>query len=139
MEVQVAETGPCSRSLTITVPPDQVQEHLDRMYASASQQIHMKGFRPGKVPRAIVEKRFGPGILAEAKEQMLNRFFGEACRQQDLNPVGRIAIDDIEKLEVKPGGPLQFTAKIDVRPQFELKEVKEGLETAVLQRYTTDL
>jgi trigger factor len=124
MEVQVAETGPCSRSLTITVPPDQVQEHLDRMYASASQQIHMKGFRPGKVPRALVQKRFGAGILAEAKEQMLNRFFGEACRQKDLSPVGRIAIDDVEKLEVVPGGPLQFTAKIDVRPQFELKNVK---------------
>jgi trigger factor len=127
MEVQVAETGPCSRSLTITVPPDQVQEHLDRMYASAQQQIQIKGFRPGKVPRGIVEKRFGAGILAEAKEQMLNRFFGEACRQQDLSPVGRIAIDDVEKLEIKPGSSLQFTAKIDVRPLFELKNVK-GLE-----------
>lgn len=127
MEVLVAETGPCSRSLTITVPPALVQEHLDRMYASAQQQIQMKGFRPGKVPRGIVEKKFGASILAEAKEQMLNRFFGEACRSKDINPVGRIAIDDFETLEVKPGSSLQFTAKIDVRPQFELKQVK-GLE-----------
>ena len=124
MEVQVAETGPCSRSLTITVPPTLVNEHLDRMFQSATQQIHMKGFRPGKVPRNLVEKRFGNGILAEAKEQMLNRFFGEACRSKELNPVGRIAIDDFETLEVKPGQQLKFVAKIDVRPTFELKASK---------------
>lgn len=127
MEVQVAETGPCSRSLTITVPPAAVDEHLDRVFASAQQQIQIKGFRPGKVPRALVEKKFGPSILAEAKEQLLNRFFGEACRDRDLSPVGRIAIDDVEQLQVVPGASLRFTAKIDVRPAFELKSVK-GLQ-----------
>lgn len=137
MEVQVAETGPCSRSLTITVPPTLVNEHLDRMFQSATQQIHMKGFRPGKVPRNLVEKRFGNGILAEAKEQMLNRFFGEACRSKELNPVGRIAIDDFEKLEVKPGQQLKFVAKIDVRPNFELKASK-GLEVEAFEGEATD-
>ncbi len=132
MEVLVAETGPCSRALTITVPPALVKEHLERMYASAQQQIQMKGFRPGKVPRAIVEKKFGASILAEAKEQMLNRFFGEACRSKDISPVGRIAIDDFETLEVKPGASLQFTAKIDVRPVFELKSSK-GLEVEAFE------
>lgn len=137
MEVQVAETGPCSRSLTITVPPTLVNEHLDRMFQSAQQQIHMKGFRPGKVPRGLVEKRFGNGILAEAKEQMLNRFFGEACKSKELNPVGRIAIDNFDSLEVKPGEQLQFTAKIDIRPAFELKGSK-GLEVEAYEGEATD-
>ena len=43
MEVQVAETGPCSRSLQITIPSDKVQEHLEEMYKSASQQVQVKG------------------------------------------------------------------------------------------------
>lgn len=124
MQVQVAETGPCSRTLTITVPPTLVNEHLDEMYESARKQIQIKGFRPGKVPRDLIQKRFGPGILAEAKEQLLNRFFGEACRSKELTPVGRIAIDDFEKLEVKPDATLQFVAKIDVRPTFELGNCK---------------
>lgn len=137
MEVLVAETGPCSRSLTITIPPASVQEHLDRMYESAQQQVQLKGFRPGHVPRAIVEKKFGASILAEAKEQIVNRFFGDACRSKDINPVGRIAIDDFDKLEVKPGSSLQFTAKIDVRPQFELKKVK-GIEVEAYEPQATD-
>lgn len=120
MEVQVAETGPCSRSLQITIPTNKIQEHLDEMFASASQQVQVKGFRPGKVPRAMIEKLHGPAILAEAKEQLLNRFFGEACRENEIQPVGRIKIDDIETLEVKQNEPLAFTAQLDIKPAFEI-------------------
>jgi trigger factor len=137
MEVQVAETGPCSRTLTITVPPNLVDEHLGQMYDSAQKQIHMKGFRPGKVPKGLIQKRFGGNILAEAKEQLLNRFFGEACRQKEINPVGRIAIDGFETLEVKQGSPLQFVAKIDVRPVFEIGSTK-GIEVEAFEPEAND-
>lgn len=137
MEVQVAETGPCSRSLLITVPPASVDEHLEQMFTSAQRQVQMKGFRPGKVPRALIQKHYGSSILAEAKEQLLNRFFGEACRSKELSPVGRIAIDDFDKLEIKPGTALKFTAKIDVRPTVELKDVK-GLEVEAFEPEATE-
>ncbi len=137
MEVQVAETGPCSRSLRITVPPTLVDQHLEQMYASAQRQVQLKGFRPGKVPRALIQKHFGDSILVEAKEQLLNRFFGEACRAKELTPVGRVAIDDFEQLQVKPGSELQFVAKIDVRPVIELRDVK-GLEVDGYEPNATD-
>lgn len=132
MQVQVAETGPCSRTVTVTVPSPLVDEHLGQMFDSARQQIQMKGFRPGKVPKDLVQKRFGKEILAEAKEQLLNRFFGDACREQKLEPIGRISIDDFDKLEVKQGAPLQFVARIDVRPVFEIGQVK-GLEVEAFE------
>ncbi|MBK8097646.1 MAG: trigger factor [Planctomycetes bacterium] len=134
MEVQVAETGPCSRTLTITVPPASVQQHLDEVYKSASQQVQLKGFRPGKVPRKLVEQRWGESILAEAKEQLVNRFLGDACRDQQIQPIGRVSVDDYDKLEVKIGTELKFTAKVDVRPQLEIKNAK-GL---VVERYETE-
>ncbi len=137
MEVQVAETGPCSRTLTITVPPEAVKQHVDQLYASAQQQVQMKGFRRGKVPRQMLERMHGAQILAEAKEQLLNRFFGEACRERQLNPVGRIRIDDLEKVEVKVGEALAFTAQIDVKPQFELPDAK-GIEVPAFEPEATD-
>jgi trigger factor len=137
MQVQVAETGPCSRTITITVPPEIVQQHLDGMYESATAQVQMRGFRPGKVPKKLIEKRYGSGILAEAKEQMVNRFFGEACKQHAIQPIGRVTIDEFDKLEVKQGIPLNFTVKLDVRPQFELKDPK-GLEVEGYETETTD-
>lgn len=127
MHVEVAETGPCSRTITVQVPPESVQEHLDQLYASASQQVRMKGFRPGKVPRKFLEKHMSGDVLAQAKEQIVNRYLSEACRERQIAPVGRVLVDEYEQLEVRPGAPLQFTAKLDVRPSFELGETK-GLE-----------
>ena len=99
MEVQVAETGPCSRSLQIKITPEQVTEHLDEVYASASQQVQVKGFRPGKVPRKMIEKMHGPAILQQAKEQLMERYLGEACREHEIQPVGRVKVDEVESLE----------------------------------------
>lgn len=137
MEVQVAETGPCSRSLQITIPPDKVQEHLEGMYASASQQVQIKGFRPGKVPRAMIEKLHGTAILAEAKEQLLNRYFGEACRENEIKPIGNIKVDDFEKLEVKKNTELAFTVQIDVKPEFEIPSAK-GIEVPAFEDEAND-
>ncbi|MCA8966596.1 MAG: trigger factor [Planctomycetes bacterium] len=137
MEVQVAETGPCSRALTITVPPALVDEQIEQMYGAAQKQIQIKGFRAGKVPRHVIQKRFGDGILAEAKEQLLNRYFGEACREKELNPVGRIQIEEFETLEVQPGQQLAFTAKIDVKPTFTLPEIK-GIEVPSFEAEAND-
>lgn len=137
MEVQVAETGPCSRSLQITIPSDKVQEHLDEMYKSASQQVQVKGFRPGKVPRAMIEKLHGDSIRAEAKEQLLNRYFGEACRENEIQPVGRIKIDDVEALEVKANEQLEFTAQLDIKPSFEIPSAK-GIEIPAFEDEAND-
>lgn len=120
MEVQVAETGPCSRALTVTVPAPFVDQHLEQVYGSAQQQVNLKGFRPGKVPRHLLQKRFGSEILAQAKEQLINQCLGEACRKEQLQPVGGVEVDGFAELAVKPGSALRFTARIDVRPTFSL-------------------
>lgn len=137
MEVQVAETGPCSRTVTITVPADRIKQHLDEIYASAAKQVRIPGFRPGKVPRKMLEKRFGPGILAEAKEQIVNRCVSEALRERKLPVVGRIAVDDYEQLVIAGDQPLQLTVKFDVRPEFQLKDVK-GIEAPAYEPEATD-
>lgn len=135
MQVQVAETGPCSRSLTIQVPVAAIREHVDAMYDSANQQVRMKGFRPGKVPRKLLEKQFSQSILKEAKEQIVQRFFNEACRDKQIAPVGRIMIEKYEELQVSLEAALEFTVQLDVRPSFEIGDSK-GLE---IQSFTTDV
>lgn len=137
MQVQVAETGPCSRTLTIKLPPATVQEQLDQMYAQARQQVQLKGFRPGKVPPKLLEKYVGGDILVQAREQLVNRFFNEACQQHEITPVGRVQIDNFETLEVKKGSGLEFQVKLDVKPKFELKPTK-GLKVDSFDSATTD-
>ena len=137
MEVQVAETGPSSRSLQIKITPEQVTAHLDEVYASAAQQVQVKGFRPGKVPRKMLEKMHGPAILEEAKGQLLNRYLEEACRTNEIQPLGKVKVDEVENIEVKPGEGIEFTAQVDVKPQFEIPDAK-GLEIPALEEEAND-
>lgn len=137
MEVQVAETGPCSRSLQIKITPEQVTEHLDQVYASAAQQVQVKGFRPGKVPRKMIEKMHGAAILEDAKKGLLEYYLQQACQEQDIQPVGRVQVDDAEALEVKPGAAFEFTAKVDVKPTFEVPDAK-GIELPAFEEAAND-
>ncbi|MEC7585056.1 MAG: trigger factor [Planctomycetota bacterium] len=137
MQVQVAETGPCTRKLTIQVPEQQIREHMDSMYASANQQVRLKGFRQGKVPRKVLEKHLGNQILVEAKQQLVNRFLSEACQSEEIRPIGNIVVDNFEELEVAPDSSLEFTVQVNVRPNFELGETK-GLEAAAYETEVTD-
>ena len=137
MQVQVAETGPCTRKLTIQVPEQQIREHMDSMYASANQQVRLKGFRQGKVPRKVLEKHMGDQILVEAKEQLVNRFLNEACQSEEISPIGNIVVDNFEELKVAADSNLEFTVQVNVRPKFELGETK-GLEAASYQSEVTD-
>jgi trigger factor len=137
MQVQVAETGPCSRTVTITVPPARIKEHVDEVYASAARQARIPGFRPGKVPRKMLERKFGTGILQEAKQQIVNRCVNDALRDQKLAVVGQIRVEEYEQIELAHDKPLELKVRLDVRPTFELKDCR-GIEVPGYETGATD-
>lgn len=137
MQVEVAETGPCTRILTIVVPPERIREHLDQMYSSAAQQVNLKGFRKGKVPRQLLEKKYGGEILGEARQQIVNRFFNDACQDKKIVPVGRAEVDGFDKLEVHQDQQFQFVVRFDVKPAFTLEDVR-GLEIQSVDNIAND-
>lgn len=137
MDVQVAESGPCRRTLQIKVPPEQIKGHLDRAFANAARQVRMKGFRSGQVPRKVLEKRFGEAIRAEAKEQILNESFQSALRDHRLSVVGRPTIEGVDDSPVDEAAGFEFTVHFDVRPEFELGELR-GIEIDAQPTEVTD-
>ena len=64
VDAKVEEVGPCKKQMSITIPAEQVSEHIDREYDDIIRTYHFKGFRRGKVPRRLVEKQLGSHILA---------------------------------------------------------------------------
>lgn len=127
MDVQIAPAGPCRKTLTIKVPPKKIQEHVSAVYEAASHQVQMKGFRPGKIPRAVLEKRLGSAILADAKQSLVTECFQEAVKEHKLSMVGRPELAGISDQPLDEKTPLEFQVHVDVRPEFELKSLK-GIE-----------
>ena len=137
MDVQVADSGPCRKTLTIAVPVEEIRVHLDQAFKSASQQIELKGFRKGKVPRNFLEKKFGEAIRAQAKEALVNESLRDACREHEIMMVGRPEVDDLGDAPLDSAEPLEFTVHLEVRPQFEVGEVK-GIEVKAGSTEVTD-
>jgi trigger factor len=126
-DVQVADSGPCRKTLSFKIPPDKIKSHIEEVYASAARQVDIKGFRRGKVPRKILEQKFGPAILVEAKESLINSTFEDACREHSIDVLGRPKVDGLDEKPLSSGASLEFQVHCDVRPSIELKEIK-GIE-----------
>jgi len=126
----VENLSPTRVRLAVEVPFDDLKPSLDRAYKELAAQVRVPGFRPGKVPARIIDQRLGRGaVLQEAVNAALPRFFGEAAREHELQPLGQPEID-ITNLDDSGEGSLSFTADVDVRPEVTLPEL-EGIAVAV--------
>jgi trigger factor len=121
MEVRILEEGPARRVLELTVPHAEVERHLDRVANELQRRTSMPGFRQGRAPRSLIESRFGSSLQDEAVESAVNEAFGQAAREQQLEPVGPARIEDVR---YQPGEPLRFRAVVEVRPKVEAKDYR---------------
>ncbi|QHJ71611.1 trigger factor [Planococcus halotolerans] len=130
-EKQEGNTG----TLTVEVPAEEVNAGLDKAFKKVVKEINVPGFRKGKMPRQMFEKRFGvESLYQDALDFILPDAYANAVEEAGINPVDRPEID-IETIE--KGQPLVFTAKVTVKPEVELGEYK-GLEVAKPDTEVTD-
>jgi len=133
----VENLSPTRVRLAVEVPFDDLKPSLDKAYKEIAAQVRVPGFRPGKVPARIIDQRVGRGaVLQEAVNEALPRFYGEAAREHELQPLGQPEID-ITNLDDTGEGSLSFTAEVDVRPEITLPEL-EGIAVTVDDTEVTD-
>ncbi|NOZ68987.1 MAG: trigger factor [Deferribacteres bacterium] len=121
---KVEELSPTRKKLTISIPKDVIQAETDSAYNELRTTARIPGFRPGKVPRAILVKKFGKNVDARIIEKIVPEYYVKAVREANLEPVSYPDMND--KVELKPGQPLSFSVTIEVRP--EIKEINyEGI------------
>jgi trigger factor len=125
-DVQIEEAGPCLRKLTITIPGEAVSEQIDSSMSLVAESAALPGFRPGRVPRRLIEKKFGADVKREARSQLISSAYSQAIEDNDLEVLGDPAAPNLDEIELEPGEPVTVTLEVEVAPQFELPEL-EGL------------
>jgi trigger factor len=121
MKVQVEELSPIERKLSIEVPTTRVAEELTRAYASLSRQVKVAGFRPGKVPRRILEQRFRSEVENDVIQRVVQRAYLDAIREHNVEAVGDPQVTN-ERL--KPDAPFAFEARVEVKPKVQVKDYR---------------
>ncbi|MBO0960167.1 trigger factor [Neobacillus sp. MM2021_6] len=121
--------------LTVEVSAEQVSKGLDAAFQKVVKQVNVPGFRKGKMPRGMFEKRFGvEALYQDALDILLPEAYGSAIDETGIEPIDRPDID-VEQME--KGKDLIFKATVQVKPEVTLGEYK-GLEVEALDTTVTE-
>jgi trigger factor len=122
MKINVETTSPVERKVTIEVPPERVAKELDRAYVQMGRRVKLKGFRPGHVPRGVLERNFKAEVEAEVVEKLVNATFSEAAQAEHLAAIAPPTVAVEADLAV--GTPFRYSAKVEVKPSITPKDYR---------------
>ncbi|MBI5408700.1 MAG: trigger factor [Nitrospirae bacterium] len=112
----VEEISPTTKRLKINIPSDVIKSETSSAYDKIRATTRIPGFRPGKAPQAILEKKFGKNVEAEVIEKIVPEYYLKALQEAKLEPVSYPNIED--KIELVPGQPLSFSVTVEVKPEI---------------------
>ncbi|MBI5028170.1 MAG: trigger factor, partial [Actinobacteria bacterium] len=116
MPSTVEQLSPSRVKLTVEIPFADLTPHLEKAYREIAQQVTIPGFRKGKVPNMVIDQRFGRGmVLQEAINAALPSAFEAAVTEAKVIPLGE---PEVEVTKLEDGDLVEFTAEIDIRPDF---------------------
>jgi trigger factor len=125
LQVEMESLSEVKRKLRIVVPSDEVVQEVDRAYRELGKRAKVKGFRPGKVPRSILEMYYGKQVEQEVSDSLVRRSLGEALKERDLEPV------NLSWPEPPPpvvaGEDYRYSVELEVNPEFTVEDY-QGLQ-----------
>jgi len=122
MKCEVEEIDACNRKLKIEIPLGDYQSKLKAYYQKLGREVKVPGFRPGKVPASIMEKRFGPEVKQEVLTQMVSDSISQGIQDNKLRAMGDPSIVEINAEE---GTDITVTANVEVLPPIEINDYKD--------------
>jgi trigger factor len=123
MKMEVTELGPMKRALKIEVPADEVSQQFSRAYLELNRQVQIPGFRPGKAPMAILEKRYAKTVEEDVIRKLVPDFYDRAIKQAGIHPVV-VDIPPLDRVKIQKDSPFTFTATVEIKPSIELHGYK---------------
>ncbi len=117
MNVSVEDMGSCRKALTVDVAAEKVAPDYEKVLGTYSKYAAIPGFRQGKAPAKIVEKRFAKKIAEDARRELIPKYYEKAISENDIKPVELVNITDVN-FDKDTG--LHFKIIVDIAPEFKL-------------------
>ena len=118
--VKKTKVEPGEASLEVTIPPDNVRAAEERATKVYQQRARLPGFRQGKVPAAVVRKKFADDIRQETLRELVQESWRVAQKQEELKP---IADPHIHNLKWEEGAPVTFEFHVELKPELKLERL----------------
>jgi trigger factor len=123
--------------LEVEIPMEEVNKALEQAYKKVVKQINVPGFRKGRVPRKVLETRFGSEIFSQdALELLIDPAYKKAVKECRLEPIDQPEITELEQIEKDK--PLVFKVNVEVKPEVELGNYLEGITVEMEKQEFSD-
>jgi trigger factor len=119
MKVNVEEISPIKKKVHVEVPEDHVAKEIDSFYDELKKKSKIKGFRPGKAPRSILERYFKDYTKGEVLQRLIQETFPKALSEISCSPVAPPAFDP---QELESGKPFRYAAIVEVKPEIKIED-----------------
>ncbi len=151
ISVKVEDIGPLRKKLTITIPRASIDEQLDEQYDELRQEAVVPGFRRGRAPQKLIEKRFGSDVGEQVGSSLIGNAYFAAIEREELDVLGEplvhVAVkekrkgdgkteevtvdkllpaeDAMEHLPLPKEGDFTYACELEVKPEFELPSLEK--------------
>ncbi len=132
MQVSIQSSEGLERRLTVKVPAERIEKEVQDRLKSLARRAKIDGFRPGKVPFTVVQRKYGQQVRYEVQDEVVRTSFQEAVVQQQLRPAGN---PRIEASSAEPGQGLEYTAVFEIYPEV----TQVSLDNIIIAKPTTDI
>jgi trigger factor len=119
--VEIKEIGPCKKQISVSCSVEEVAEAWNSNLKEVGANIVLPGFRKGKIPKNIIEKRFAKDLEAQVKQTLVTEHYEKALKENDLTPLSDPHIESVD-LDREKG--LQFLALVEIHPDVSLTDYK---------------
>ena len=121
MEVSIESTGSIGRRMTVVIPAAKLEDQIISRMVHLEKTLKLPGFRPGKVPRKIVESRFLGQVMQESVQELIDSSYREAVIEKNISPAG---YPSIEPKKINRGEDLEYVATFEVFPAIKKLSVQ---------------
>jgi trigger factor len=120
LKISVEKPAAWARRLKITVPAERIEQEKKQAAARLASRVRVPGFRKGRAPAGLLERKFGPALEQETIEKVIGDAYREALQSEGLQPITEGSVAEID---YQPGTDLTFNVELEVRPEIELERI----------------
>ena len=120
LRIDLEEQEAWNRRLTVTVPAGAVEAERNKIIQKLGGRLKLPGFRKGKIPKDVVEKRFGPAVDQDMLDKVIGDAYRAALQAEEMQPISEGQVDDVQ---YEPREDLTFSISFDVQPVVELERL----------------
>jgi len=121
--VAVEDAGTLRKKVTVTIPAEKIAAKREEMFGELRTSAQVPGFRIGRAPRRLLEKRFGKEVQRDVRNAILGDSLGKAIKKSELKVLGEPDLD-LDAIELPESGDLTYGFEVEVAPEFDLPELK---------------